>query len=272
MKRRKLSKDTKAEIVKRFVSGERSIDIAKDLNCGKTTVYRIVREAGIQPSSLERERTGRGQGVKRFNERETQEVIAEYQAGGTCKSIATKYECCGRTIANTLNRNGIELRNRGAVWNEVPEETQQEIVRKYQEGSSIQSLHKEHNLTTRNVSRILLANGLKIRHRMAKAERHWNWKGGRLLQNQGYIQCLVRRNDPLFCMANCSGYVLEHRLVMARHLGRPLESWESVHHIDGDRTNNHIDNLQLRSGKHGSGVSCRCRECGSKNIEFEELD
>jgi len=42
------------------------------------------------------------------------------------------------------------------------------------------------------------------------------------------------------------------RKIMAKHLGRPLLSKENVHHMDGDYTNNNIDNLYLFSnrGKH----------------------
>jgi hypothetical protein len=60
---------------------------------------------------------------------------------------------------------------------------------------------------------------------------------------------------------------MEHRLVMARAIGRPLDSHETVHHIDGNRTSNALSNLQLRVGRHGKGVALRCRQCGSSDIE-----
>jgi hypothetical protein len=53
---------------------------------------------------------------------------------------------------------------------------------------------------------------------------------------------------------------------MARSLNRPLTRSESVHHINGDKTDNRLDNLQLRQGKHGNGTIAQCADCGSHNI------
>jgi hypothetical protein len=70
------------------------------------------------------------------------------------------------------------------------------------------------------------------------------WVGGRYVEpDKGYV--MVRCPDEYRDMARQNNYVLEHRLVMARHLGRSLEEQEVVHHLNGDIQDNRLENLKL---------------------------
>lgn len=76
------------------------------------------------------------------------------------------------------------------------------------------------------------------------------WRGGRMTQSDGYI--LIYCPDHPAARSPKGNYVLEHRLVMEKHLGRYLTPNEVVHHIDGNIQNNRIENLRLfdRNGDH----------------------
>lgn len=76
------------------------------------------------------------------------------------------------------------------------------------------------------------------------------WNGGKYITGQGYINIWQKER----------GYVKEHRLVMEKHLGRYLEDWELVHHKNGIRTDNRIENLEIVIRKAHFG-QVRCPYC-----------
>jgi hypothetical protein len=78
-----------------------------------------------------------------------------------------------------------------------------------------------------------------------RGPRSGRWRGGRRQDAAGYIHIKVFPDDPLHVMADRNGYVREHRLVMARHLDRPLTRDEVVHHVNGVKDDNRIENLEL---------------------------
>ena len=72
------------------------------------------------------------------------------------------------------------------------------------------------------------------------------WKGGRTKDSEGYIRIKLQPGDPFYAMVDCRGYVREHRLMMAKHLGRCLKHGEVVHHRPGiAKDDNRLENLQL---------------------------
>ena len=79
-----------------------------------------------------------------------------------------------------------------------------------------------------------------------------NWKGGRSTSGD-YIKILMKGHPR----ASNKGYVLEHIVVMEKAIGRSVGLDETIHHKNGDKHDNRIENLELRAGRHGRGQAVK---------------
>ena len=81
------------------------------------------------------------------------------------------------------------------------------------------------------------------------------FQGGKYIDDKGYVK-ILRPEHP----KNIRGYIYEHRAVMEDYLGRQLEPWETVHHINEIKTDNRIENFFLCTHKEHSAVHMEGRK------------
>lgn len=201
-------------------------------------------------------------------------LAAKYRAGATAVELAATVDASAVTVLAALRLLGVEIRRPGQSADGSPKrllrgEKAATVARRYAAGESSSRLAAEYGVAVPTIVGTVRREGVPIRTQPVGSGHH-SWKGGRIVNSQGYVAVRIPPDDPMRSMGQ-NGYVLEHRLLMARHLGRPLRRSETVHHRNGDRKDNRMENLQLRNGPHGKGFAARCAACGSTDIIFDPI-
>jgi hypothetical protein len=96
-----------------------------------------------------------------------------------------------------------------------------------------------------------------------RGEKSPRWKGGRRKTGRGYV-AIYSPGHPSVKQGSRQ-YILEHRLVMEKKLGRYLEPNEFVHHKNGIKDDNRPENLELWVTGHLAGQRAderqHCQTC-----------
>lgn len=242
------------EIVSRYLAGESATEIGKTFGTSYRCIWKVLKKRGV---SL-RPRA-------RFFPTEEHElcVVEKYESGLSLTQVAKEHGCHFATVRHVLLKHGIQPRRRGAMSHQFSADERREIIEAYKGGQSQDSIGKRMGCSQTLVSRVLRREGISTNRCGSNSPL---WKGGMFQGPGGRVFIFVPDDSPYVSMRNQSGYVAEHRLVIARSLGRPLSPTETVHHVNGDILDNRIENLELRQGRHGRGAAFQCADCGSKNI------
>lgn len=198
----------------------------------------------------------------------TKELLEQLYWGDESASIqdvANHFKCTREAVRRWLIHFGIPVKPRGVLgfkkmknqqlrdrdWLQAQLETKnnRQIARELGVKDDVVSYWLvQHGLANESKSEAIKTGLRKANPDGRFGDKASNWKGGRRVTNQGYVKVYAPDHPGAH-----AGVVFEHRLVMEKKLGRLLEEGEIVHHIDGDKSNNHPDNLELtRMGAHTS--------------------
>ncbi len=231
------TEQNRRDLVAAYETGTGIARLARKFHVNGRRVVQILDESG---------HTGRHPGGKRrFTDEDASEFARLYQAGESLTQLGKQYGVSTQVVRRYLLRAGVELRPVGApaFWTD---ERKAEVTRYYLAGHQIQDIAKVMGCGIDTLTRTLVELGVHEKKPYdRRGENSPSWQGGRVVRDDGYIQVRVTDENRHLADTNRSGYMLEHRLVMARKLGRPLLPGETPHHKNLIRSDNSPGNLEL---------------------------
>ncbi len=180
-------------------------------------------------------------------------VIKMYKSGLSMSDVGRRLGHDHSVIAYHIKKSGIKIR---PSWEYAIKDVDSEkIIDMYNGGMSLREVSEIVGLTDQGVYERLKKSGVKTRtiseslklaHKLGKTKNvsgknNWNWKGGRHKNKYGYITINIGNNRKR----------PEHRMVWEKHNGEIPEGWV-VHHLNGIRDDNRIENLCAMPRKYHS--------------------
>lgn len=207
-------------------------------------------------------------GRARISPKQSRQIADLYREGMHSTEIEKIFGTCSANVLYHVRKHGIQVRNRSQT-NRMRAPVDEDRLRKLVAEAELsqREIAERLGVSQATIERTCRSLGLRsLRGRGSKGPKNNFWKGGKPRRDR-HEYVLVWQPDHPHARAN--GCVLEHRLVMEKHLGRYLEPHEVVHHIDGDKKHNELENLALFSSnsehmkhEHESGLLDREPETG----------
>lgn len=167
-------------------------------------------------------------------------IVERYRDGKSSRAVARDLGVSQRSVFRVLHSCGIETRDQVTAQSDIKDPA--EVVCLYESGLSIDRIAARLGFEYGPVRNALIRAGVVRRSRNSYTrENAPAWKGGRILHAAGYV-LIYRPEHP---RATPNGYVREHILVMEEVVGGPLPEGVEVHHINGIKDDNRVENLRI---------------------------
>jgi predicted DNA-binding protein YlxM (UPF0122 family) len=144
----------------------------------------------------------------------------------TSTDIAKEFNVSYQTIINYLRKNSVSIRKSSKKLFD-----DHLLSAAYLSGLSLKQVAEKYNTSEATVCNALKKNNIKARP-LPKGKDHPLWRGGKYHDADDYV--VISNDGKRF-----------HRELMKTLIGRDVYHWECVHHIDGDKSNNNVNNLVI---------------------------